>query len=334
MSKLLPWQQTQWQLLQASLAQGRLPHALLLTGPQGLGKENFARLFAQSLLCESPDENTLPCGKCRYCQLYQAGNHPDIKLVMPLEGKKAISVDQIRQIGQFVILKSQYSGYKVVIISPAEAMNINASNSLLKTLEEPSAETLLLLATHQPAQLPATIRSRCQEIRFGITETAASREWLEQQLPNKADIDLLLAQAGGAPLRALQLAEEGRLEQRQTLLTDLEQLSSQKLDPVVLAAQCNKTGLIWSLNCLYSWTVDMIRLKSAGQQTQHTANPDLQDRLLKLANQVSLIGLFLLQDRIRQALQEHERNLNPALIMESLLIQWQNTFRVKNRKTA
>ncbi len=334
MSELLPWQQTQWQLLQASRAQNRLPHALLLTGPQGLGKEIFARLFAQSLLCESPDNNTLPCGECRYCQLYQAGNHPDISLVMPLEGKKAISVDQIRQLGQFVILKSQYSGYKVVIISPAETMNINASNSLLKTLEEPSAETLLLLVTHQPAQLPATIRSRCQEIRFGSADAVAGREWLVQQLPNNADIDLLLAQADNAPLKALQLAQEGALEQRQTLLADLEQLSTRKFDPVTLAARCNKVGLILSLNSLYSWTVDMIRLKSTGQQAPHTANPDLHDRLLKLANQVSLTGLFQLQDRIRQALQEHERNLNPALIMESVLIQWQNTFCAKNRKIA
>lgn len=328
-----PWQQSQWQRLQAAHQQGRLPHALLLTGPQGLGKGAFARLFAQSLLCETPQQDAVPCGQCRYCQLYQAGNHPDILSVAPPEGKKAIVVDQIRAIGRFVTLKSQYAGHKVVIIHPAEAMNINASNSLLKTLEEPSAETLLLLVTHQPAQLPATIRSRCQEVRFGI-EPAAGRAWLAQQLPRGVDIDLLLALAGGATLKALQLAGEGMMEQRSALLDGLEQLAGQTLDPVALAPRCNRQGAGWSLDCLYTWTVDMIRLKSAGPQPPHNANPDLQGRLLKLAEQVSLTGLFLLQDCIREAQQALERNLNPALIMESVLIRWQCSFRFNNRKIA
>ena len=334
MANYLPWHQQQWQLLQASRSQGRLPHAILLTGPQGLGKQEFAQLLAQSLLCQNPVEDGQPCNECRFCQLFLAGNHPDFNLIAPLEGKKAIAVDQIRGIGQFMSLKSQYAGHKVVIISPAEAMNINASNSLLKSLEEPSADTVLLLVTHQPAQLPATIRSRCQEIRFDMTDLQAGRNWLAQQLTAKADIDLLLALADGAPLKALQLAQQSMQEQRLSLLAQLEQLSAQKLDPVALAAEFNKTGLPWSLNCLYSWSTDMVRLKSAGQQVPYCANPDLNGRLLKLANQVSLKRIFLLQDRIKQGMQEHERNFNPSLIMESVLIQWQNTFRRQNRKIA
>ncbi len=332
MAKYLPWHQQQWQRLQASRAQGRLPHAILLTGPQGLGKQEFALLFAQSLLCQSCNQDGEPCGECRYCQLFQAGNHPDINLIAPLEGKKAIAVDQIRGLGQFISLKSQYAGHKVVIISPAEAMNINASNSLLKTLEEPSEDTLLLLVTHQPAQLPATIRSRCQEIRFDMADIHAGRDWLAQQLAPDADIDLLLALAEGAPLKAMQLAQEGMQEQRLSLLEKLEQLTAQKLAPVSMAAECNKIGLPWSLNCLYSWSTDMVRFKTAGQDVPYRANPDLNARLLKLANQVSLKHIFLLQDRIRQAMQEFERNFNPSLIMESVLIQWQNTFRAQNSK--
>ncbi len=334
MSILFPWQHSQWQLLQESRQQGRLPHALLLTGPQGLGKGQFATLFAQSLLCQSNNADATPCGQCRYCQLYLAGNHPDISLISPLEGKKAIAVDQIRALGQSMSLKSQYAGHKVVVISPAEAMNINASNSLLKTLEEPSAETILLLVTHLPAQLPATIRSRCQEIRFGTGDSADGRAWLSQQLPASTDIDLLLSLADGAPLRAVQLAGEGLLEQRKALFDGLGQLASLKLDPVSLASQSNKANPNWGLLCIYSWTADMIRLKATAQTPVHLSNPDLQERLLKLANQVSLTGLFKLQDRIRQAQQEFARNLNPALIMESVLMEWQNTFRVRKRKIA
>jgi len=334
MASFLPWQQSQWQLLQESRQQGRLPHALLLTGPQGLGKGQFATLFAQSLLCQSNNADATPCGQCRYCQLYQAGSHPDVSLVSPLEGKKAIAVDQIRTLSQFMTLKSQYAGHKLVVINPAEAMNINASNSLLKTLEEPSSETVLLLVTHQPAQLPATIRSRCQEVRFGVGETAENRAWLSQQLPAGADIDLLLSLAGGAPFRAIQLADEGLLEQRQTLFDSLVQLAGLKLDPVSLASQLNKANPGWALLCLYSLTADIIRLKATEQTAGQLGNPDLAERLLKLMNQVSLTNLFKLQDRIRQAQQEFERNLNPALIMESVLMEWQNTFRIRKRKIA
>ncbi len=334
MASLLPWQQSQWQLLQESRQQGRLPHALLLTGPQGLGKGKFATLFAQSLLCQSNNADAMPCGQCRYCQLYQAGTHPDVSLVSPLEGKKAIAVDQIRGLGQFMALKSQYAGHKLVVINPAEAMNINSSNSLLKTLEEPSSETVLLLVTHLPAQLPATIRSRCQQVSFGSGEATESRAWLSQQIPADSNVDLLLSLADGAPLRAIQLADEGLLEQRQALFNGLSQLTSLKLDPVSLASQSNKTNPGWGLSCLYSWTADMIRLKATAQAPVHLGNPDLQERLLKLANQVSLTSLFKMQDRVRQAQQEFERNLNPTLIMESVLIEWQNTFRIRKRKIA
>ena len=328
-----PWQQPQWQRLQTARQQGRLPHALLLTGPQGLGKDRFARLLAQGLLCETPQPDGAPCGECRYCRLYQAGNHPDLLSVGPPEGKQVIAVDQIRALGQFVTLKSQYSGHKVVIINPAEAMNINASNSLLKTLEEPSAQTLLLLVTHQQAQLPATIRSRCQEIRFGIDPEAA-RLWLGQQLAPGADLDLLLALADQAPLKALAMAESGLPAQRQALLEGLEQLATGRLDPVALAAQCNKQGADWSLDCLYSWSADMIRMKSTGGRAPHSANPDVQGRLLKLTDQVSLKALFRLQDSVREAQQAMERNFNPSLVMETLLIRWQRALRPMNRKIA
>ncbi len=334
MASLLPWQQSQWQRLQESRQQGRLPHALLLTGPQGLGKRQFAILFAQSLLCRANNADATPCGQCRYCQLFRVGSHPDISLISPLEGKKAIAVDQIRGLGQFMALKSQYAGYKLVLINPAEAMNINASNSLLKTLEEPSAETVLLLITHQPAQLPATIRSRCQEIRFGTSETAENRAWLSQQLPADTDIDLLLSLAGGAPFRAIQLTDEGLLEQRQTLFDGVGQLARLTLDPVSLATQLNKANSGWALLCLYFWVADMIRLTATKQTSTQLNNPDLRQPLLKLANQVSLTSLFKLQDRIRQAQQEFERNLNPALVMESVLMEWQNTFRIRKRKIA
>ena len=210
---LYPWQQSQWQILQQSRRHGRLPHAILLTGPQGLGKEEFALYFAQSLLCEQSGVDGEPCGQCRACLLYQAGNHPDVTVISPLEGKKNIGVDQVREIGQYLALKAQYSGHRVVVLTPAETMNVNSANSLLKTLEEPSPGTVLVLVTHRPAQLPATIRSRCQEIRFGTVTPEQGAAWLKAR-GNGADGELLLALADGAPLKAARFADDNMIQAR------------------------------------------------------------------------------------------------------------------------
>ena len=323
---LYPWQQSQWRLLQQSREQGRLPHALLLTGPQGVGKDEFARYFAQSLLCEQNTPEGEPCGRCRACLLYQAGNHPDVKIVSPLEGKKNIGVDQVREIGHYLALKSQYSGHKVVILTPAETMNVNSANSLLKTLEEPTAGTVLILVTHRPAQLPATIRSRCQEIRFGAVAPEEGAAWLEAR--GVADSELLLSLADGAPLKAAQFADDNIVQTRLEWFQALEALAKQGVDPIEIAAKQIKSStpenaLYW----LYVWSVDMVRLKSC-QQPPRLANRDIQPRLLNLVDRVSLKSLMLWLDRVQAALREIEGNFNTTLVMEGLLIQWQRMFAV------
>ncbi len=319
-----PWQQSQWQNLQTSRQQGRLPHALLLTGPQGLGKTEFARYLTQSLLCEENGAAGEPCGRCRGCLLYQAGNHPDVALISPLEGKKNIGVDQVREIGQYLTLKAQYSGYRVVVLAPAETMNVNSANSLLKTLEEPSQGTVLILVTARPAQLPATIRSRCQEIRFGAVTLEMGGEWLQTQ-GITTDSRLLMALANGAPLKAAGFADDNMIQSRLEWFQALEALAKQGVDPIEIAARQVKTGPAASLHWLYAWGVDMVRLK-VSQQPPHLANRDIESRLLNLADRVSLKNLMLWLDRVQTALREIDANFNSTLIVEGLLIQWQKLF--------
>ena len=319
-----PWQQSQWQNLQTARQQGRLPHALLLTGPQGLGKTEFARYLTQSLLCEETGTAGEPCGHCRACLLYQAGNHPDVAFISPLEGKKNIGVDQVREIGQYLTLKAQYSGYRVVVVAPAETMNVNSANSLLKTLEEPSQGTVLILVTARPAQLPATIRSRCQEIRFGAVTLEMGGEWLHAQ-GITTDSVLLMALANGAPLKAAGFADDNMIQSRLEWFQTLEVLAKQEIDPVEVAAQQVKAGPAVSLHWLYVWSVDMARLK-VSQQPPHLANRDIESRLLNLADRVSLRNLMLWLDRVQAALREIDANFNSTLILESLLIQWQKLF--------
>ncbi len=141
MTGLLPWHRALWRHTAARLQAGRMPHALLLGGPRGIGKHRFAEHLARAALCEAPDAQGGGCGQCRQCHLTLAGTHPDWRQVSPEEEGKDILVDQVRELTQHLGLKAQMGGYKVAVIEPADKMNMNAANCLLKSLEEPPAAT-------------------------------------------------------------------------------------------------------------------------------------------------------------------------------------------------
>jgi len=325
----LPWHLSQWQQLNECRRQARLPHALLLTGPEGVGKSHFARQFAQSLLCERPQVSGGPCGSCRACLLVNAGSHPDLSMVMPVQDKKNIGVDQIRRIGHELGLKSQYGRYKVVVIAPADSMNINAANSLLKTLEEPAKETVLILSTSRPAQLPATIRSRCQLLRFGEVAQEEALNWLVRQLDSNENPQTLLALANGAPLKALQMADKELVSLRQELFAGLATLAAQRADPISLANHWVKAGSQCGLYWMYSWITDMVRLKATASAPK-ISNQDMVQSLTELAATTSLKALLLQQDRVVVALRQVDKNLNAQLLLEDLLIAWRHCFAPRN----
>ncbi len=204
----------------------RLPHALLLHGPQGIGKLALAERVAQLLLCEA-SASARPCGACDGCRWFLAGNHPDFRRVEPEalapqpesgsaeEGESParrakpsneIKVDQIRSLADFLNLKSHRGRLRVALVHPAEDMNPNAANALLKGLEEPPAGAVFLLVAHRPAQLPPTIRSRCVNIPVPLPDRQVALTWLAEQ--GAQDAVRWLAYAGGAPLRALRYAAE------------------------------------------------------------------------------------------------------------------------------
>ena len=321
----LPWHRSQWQQLNERRAQGRFPHALLLTGPEGVGKSHFARQFAQSLLCNGPLATGQACGDCRACLLVRAGSHPDLSLVSPLEGKKSISVDQVRGVGHYLSPKPQYGRHKVVVVSPADSMNVNAANSLLKTLEEPNEGSVLILTTSRPAQLPATIRSRCQELRFGEVVQKEAAPWLKSQLEGDENPLTLLALAGGAPLKALRMADKELVSLRKDLFTGLERLAAQGADPISLANQWVKADTQRGLYWMYSWITDMVRLKATAAAPK-ISNEDMVQPLARLAAGASLQALLQQQERVVTVLRQEEQNLNLQLLLEDLLIEWRNCF--------
>jgi len=120
-----------------------MPHALLLEGPAGIGKQAFAQFVTDALLCEKT-ASVGACGDCAVCSLTQTGNHPDISYTQPLGDSDVIKIDQIRELVTWLQLTPQYHSYKVAVISPADAMNRNAANALLKTLEEPASKDFCL----------------------------------------------------------------------------------------------------------------------------------------------------------------------------------------------
>jgi DNA polymerase-3 subunit delta' len=232
-SPLPAWCEPAWNLLAARAAHGTLPHALLVCGPGGLGKRPMVEMFVRARLCETL-QGDRACGACRSCRLLAAGTHPDrmrVKLEPnPRTGvmRKEIVVDQIRELSARLAMSSQLDGWQVSVIDPADAMNVPAQNALLKTLEEPTEASLIVLVADQPWQLSATIRSRCQRVDIAVPPRDEALAWLETRGVESADA--VLAAAGGNPGQAWLLAEQGGMQRRQEVARDLLALAAGRGD--------------------------------------------------------------------------------------------------------
>lgn len=229
----LPWHAEHWSRLQARRERGALPHALLLCGAAGLGKRALAQRFVAGLLCREPLDGDA-CGQCRGCQLFAAGSHPDvIELSFAVRKDKTlrseIVVDQIRALSARLAMNSQLGGWQVATIDPADAMTPSAANALLKTLEEPAAQTMLILIADAPWRLPPTIRSRCQRIELQMPAASEALDWLQAQ--GVPDAEAALVAAGGNPGLASSWAGEGALARRQEVRKDLVALAAGRGQP-------------------------------------------------------------------------------------------------------
>jgi len=315
-------------------AWARWPHALLITGRRGIGKRILALHFAQALLCEQPEADGSACGRCPSCTYAVNGAHPDLRLIEPIERDDegnprpvdAIVVDRIRELIEFTQLSTHRQRAKVAVIVPAETLNIAAQNALLKTLEEPPAATYLILVSHQPGRLPATIVSRCRLLAAPEPDPDAAVAWLSAQ--GAREPQLLLAQAGGAPLLALTLADPVVQRERELLLDQLAQ--PERLAPVAVGARIDAYGrderkarLADVVYWLLTWTADLAAMGSGGSPR---FNPDREEALALLGARVARLRLFryyrmLLEQR---ALLGHP--LQPRLVAEALLFEYRAMF--------
>lgn len=354
MNSLYPWQNTDWQRLQE--LQHRLPHALLFKGGQGIGKFDLALSFARSLLCEQPDVQGKACQQCSSCHWFAQGSHPDFKLLEPgahaiqmlemenVNGRlvsawtkrvaedaleeqrkrdkkpsKEIVIEQARSLTDFLGSSAHQGGGRVVVIYPAEAMNSNTANALLKTLEEPGKGLIFVLVTHKPQQLLPTILSRCLSFAVTQPDAAAAQRWLaEQGVAQPAE---MLAQAGFAPLLALELSTQDKGAVRGVLLEALTR--SGGFDWLALAEKLQKAELPQVVHGLQQWCHDLASMRFSDSVRYHLAH---EATLRKLAAKVEPIQLMNFQRDLLTARRESHHPLNPRLFLESLFAAYQHCY--------
>jgi len=317
-----PWLVASWGALRRAQAAGRLPHALLIAGPAGVGKRLLADLLACSLLCRCPGPDGLPCGHCQDCHLFRVGNHPDLVRLGPdPEGKSdEIKVAGIRALVESEGLTPTRGTHKVIVIDPAERMNPSAANALLKTLEEPAPGTLFCLITERAYLLPATVRSRCQRMLLRPAEEAQALGWLAGRVKG-ADPVLLLRLAHGAPMRALALADEPLLVRRDAAFAGFVAVGQGARDPVAEAQAWGDLSPRVSLEWLGGWVSDLLRLKADGT-VAHLSNPDKREDLMRLVPHLDPEAGHRYLQRVLRARATQDNPLNLQLLHESLLIDW------------
>ncbi|MFG3451407.1 DNA polymerase III subunit delta' [Stutzerimonas stutzeri] len=318
---ILPWQTDLWRLL---AGRRQHAHAYLLHGPAGIGKRALAEHLMALLLCQQPDPSGA-CGHCKGCKLLAAHTHPDHYILEPEEVDKAIRVDQVRRLVGFVTQTAQLGGRKVVLLEPAEAMNLNAANALLKSLEEPAGDTVLLLITHQPSRLLPTIKSRCVQQRCPLPGREQSLEWLASRLPDlPADQrEELLTLAASSPLAALKLHDDGVLDMRVQVVEGIKKLLKRQQSPSQLAEAWNSVSLILLFDWFCEWAHLILRYQMTGDE-EGLGAADMRKVIQYLAQKTSPAKLLQLQDWLLAHRQKvlGKANLNRVLLLEALLVQW------------
>jgi DNA polymerase-3 subunit delta' len=320
MDWLIPTREALW----ARVVAGTLPHAVLLTGQPGLGKSKLAREFGFALLCEAPDERGTACGQCRSCVLFQSGSHPDFRfctLELNKQGKlrTEIIVDQIRDLIDQVALTSSVGKRNVFLIDPADALNHSAANAFLKTLEEPSEDTLILLVASRPHRLPATVRSRCQQYSIQSPSRQQALAWMSNQSDADADaLNQALDAAGGAPVLALQMIEEDRTGWWQDTRRTLEDVVADRADVSAVAAKWkDDVDLASRLDWWCRWLQGALWQQLGARQ----------DDVTPLTVSTDLASLARYLDRLVRSRTLLDTTVSRDLMIEELLVGWRDLMR-------
>lgn len=322
----LPWQAALWTLTSEALQAGRLGHALLLAGPAGVGKRVFARRLTASLMCESRSLTGDACGGCRGCTQRSAGTHPNLMWLTrefnerTEKEKRDISMDQLRAMMERLSLASHYGQARAVVIDPADALNINGVNAVLKTVEEPPPGLHILLIAERPMALAPTLRSRCQRLNFSLPPATEAEEWLRTQSP-QIDATAALHDASGAPLLALAHQESGAVDMHRGWREQLLAVAAQKLDPLSAAARVAPAGSKLTPEVVQEWLRHLQRILHRLLR----AIAQIRDGDAALEALAHRLGAGHVEQLLAEAVESQRRvqvNANPQLMVESLMISW------------
>jgi DNA polymerase-3 subunit delta' len=311
----LPWLKQSQQHLRTALASGHLPHSLLLLSVPGLGAEQLANWIAALVLCES--SGARPCDACASCRLLRSDSHPDAHVVRLEDDAQQIKVDQVRELIDSLTTKSYRGGYKVGVIEGAESLNANGANAFLKTLEEPSADTILIMIARPNHRLPATIASRCLRLKLKPPATDDAIAWLKASSPGTNPWHAALALAGGAPLLAMHLDAEGLAAVDADMRQAMAELAEGAVDITLLAERWVRSSPGMRIHWLENWITQRV-YASLGTATSHqTAEPvRLPAALLK----PKIRALFELLDAARDVRRLASTGMNQQLALEALLV--------------
>jgi len=327
---LLPWQQEAWQHVVKQAKSNSLPHAFLFSGLEGIGKQNFAETLANYLLCENINTHNAideACGECKQCKLFAAETHPDFKHIVPDEGSSVLKIDTIRDLMHFFQKSSMQGGRKISILSPAESLNHNAANALLKTLEEPTPGSVIILVSHCSGQLLPTIRSRCQVVDFKTPSFDQAHQWLSNEIERTSSkqyssesLGSLLSLASNAPLKAAMYADIDALEENLSMLDEMGRILKNEVLASDIASRWVDDLAVLRLAWTIQWIEKILKIKSLGDTVESSSSK----MMVYLAGHCNDFQLF---DLYKASLQQYrlflgKNNPNKQLGFECLLHQW------------
>lgn len=309
--------------LTRALARGRLHHAYLFAGPSGVGKRLMAITLAKALNCQGGSESGA-CGHCRSCRLIAEGQHPDVIVIEPDRSKArwVIKIEQIRALSHQVAFKPYMGRRRVIVIDDAETMMVEGANALLKTLEEPSGETLFVVVTAAPSSLLPTILSRCQLLRFAPLSRQHLHVLLERRGVDSQRAAVIAGYAEGSFARALDLVEDGAIDAHRALVTKIvETRDATAIDVFRIAAEVARTGQA-NLRVLLDGLLVFYRdvaMVSAGASEDRTINRDLLEAVRVLAGRLTTEEVLRHIDHVVAAQRDLQSYVDAKLVLERLL---------------
>ena len=332
-----PWHHTCWQQFIQARSQNQLPHAILLTGEEGIGKLALAKRMAKSLVCINNESNPDDaCNSCKACKTYDSGANPDYSEIRLLDDKLQIGVDQVRELSSFLHHSRSFNTTRVVIINPVERMNLNAANSLLKSLEEPTEHTVMILVTSQLSQLLATIKSRCQTFTVKTPSIEQSIAWLKtqqskqsnEQNDNETDAinpEKALEITGNKPLKAIQLNAD-EVEQRRHFFKDLYAIIKQQLSVTEVAKKWDKQDLARLLNWQVIAVQNSIKNSLSHFESSTENSSDLPSYVSTKTNvltqHLTQEEQWLLYQKLLNQKQYIHTSVNSLMFTENMLLLW------------